>query len=66
MAMSMVEPAQIEVVVRKVVISSKNRSWPGTAGKFSGEVEGLVTSQPYRGCGTRKSRKNSALPLRMG
>ena len=66
MRMSMVEPAQIEVVVMKVVISSKNGAWPGTAGKFSGEVEGLVTSQPYVGCGTRKSRKNSALPFRTG
>jgi hypothetical protein len=64
--MSIVEPAQIDVVVLKVVISSKNGTWPGTAGKFSGEVEGLVTSQPYFGWGTRKSRKNSALPLRTG
>jgi hypothetical protein len=39
----MVEPAQIEVVVRKVVTSSKNRSCPGTAGKFSGDVDGFVT-----------------------
>ena len=43
---SIVEPAQMVVVVSNVVISSKNRVWPGTAGKFSGEVEGLVTSQP--------------------
>ena len=44
--MSIVDPAAIEVPVMKVVISSKNLTAAGPAGKFSGEVEGFVTSQP--------------------
>ena len=65
--MSIVEPATSEVPgLIEPVTSSKNGSLPGASGKFSGEVEGLVTSQPCFGCGTRKSRKNSAAPFRTG
>ena len=42
--MSMVDPAQIEVVVSKVVSSSKNRVADGIAGKFSGEVDAPLPS----------------------
>ena len=54
-------PALIEPVT-----SSKKRSLPGASGKFSGEVEGFVTSHPYFGWGTRKSSRNSAAPFITG
>jgi hypothetical protein len=65
--MSMVEPAP-SVVPRLMepVTSSKKGSLPEARGKFSGDVDGLVTSHPFRGCGTRKSRKNSAAPFITG
>ena len=65
--MSMVEPATSVVPgLIEPVTSSKKGSLPGASGKFSGEVDGLVTSQPRVGCGTRKSRKNSAAPFITG
>ena len=65
--MSMVEPAtRLVPGLIEPVTSSKKRSLPGASGKFSGEVEGLVTSHPCRGCGTRKSRKKSAAPFITG
>ena len=63
---SMVDPAQIVVPVSNIVVSSKNFRFGGPAGKFSGEVDGFVTSHPSLGCGTRKSSKNSALPFSTG
>ena len=52
--MSIVEPAVSEVPgLWNIVTSSKNGSLPGASGKFSGEVDGFVTSQPRVGCGTR-------------
>ena len=45
--MSMVDPATSVVpVLSDPVTSSKNGSLPGASGKFSGDVDGLVTSQP--------------------
>ena len=65
--MSIVEPA-VRVVpgLTNEVTSSKNGSLPGASGKFSGEVDGFVTSQPCTGSRTRKSRKNCADPFITG
>ena len=57
--MSIDDPAHIVVPSRKLAVtSSKYGLLPPPSGKFSGEVEGFVTSHLPFGCGTRKSLKN--------
>ena len=65
--MSIVEPAQIVVPGRsKSITLSWKGLLPGQAGKFSGEVDGHVTSQSCCGYSTSVSRKNCAEPLSKG
>ena len=65
--MSIDDPAHMVVPSRKpAVTSSKYGLLPPPSGKFSGEVDGLVTSHFPLGCGTRKSLKNCTAPSMIG
>jgi hypothetical protein len=65
--MSIVGPAVIVRAVNSIPLtSSKNVPLPGHAGKFSGELDGAVTSQCFCGCSTRMSSRKRVWSRRRG